>query len=190
VATPGGLTRNQVGRVGVSVDMKWLAALALLLAGCASASHPVARSRPPAAGPGHPASLSARVVLPAHAMTAGSSMAAHVLIDNNTGHAVHVSGCGSLFAVALTRPGYRPAVGWPACLQRITIPVGDTRYRVTIDATFMQCGPGRARDGLRACLPGGHMPPLPPGTYHARLFQASPLVRTPPAITVQVTRPA
>jgi hypothetical protein len=167
--------------------MRWLAVVALLLAGCASGGHAAARSGPAAAVPGRPAPLSARVVLPAQTMTAGSSMAGHVLVDNNTGHAVRVSGCGSLFQVVLTRPGYRPTVGWLDCLQQITIPPGHTRYRVTILASYTQCGRGRQRDGLRACLPGGRMPPLPPGTYHARLFQARPLARTPPAITIQVT---
>ncbi len=116
-------------------------------------------------------------------------MTGHVLVDNATGHPIHVLGCGSLFQVDLTSRGYRPAVGWPACLQRITIPVGHTRYRVTVESTYNQCGPGGRRDGLRACRPGGGMPSLPPGTYHARLFQVRPLVRTPPAITVRVTRP-
>jgi hypothetical protein len=116
-------------------------------------------------------------------------MAGHVLVDNTTGHAIHVFGCGSLFEVALTSRGYRPTVAWRDCLQRITIPVGHTGYRVTVQSTYTQCGPGGRRDGLRACRPGGGMPALAPGTYQARLFQVRPLVPTPPAITVRVTRP-
>jgi hypothetical protein len=116
-------------------------------------------------------------------------MAGHVLVDNTTGQAIHVSGCLSLFQVLLTSSTYRPAVAWAACLQRFTIPAGQTRYRVTLWASDSQCSQARPRAGLRACLPGGHMPPLPPGTYHARLFQARKLVRVPPPVTVRVTLP-
>lgn len=163
--------------------MRWLAVVALLLAGCASGSHA-------ATVPGHPAPLSARVELPAHAMTAGTSLAGHVLVDNRTGQAVRVAGCLTLFQVVLTSRGYRPPVAWPSCLQEFTIPVGRSRYRVTIQASYLQCGQGHPRDGLRACLPGGHMPPLPPGLFHARLYQARPVVPTPPAVTIRVTRPS
>jgi hypothetical protein len=116
-------------------------------------------------------------------------MAGHVLVDNTTGQAIHVSGCLSLFQVLLTSSTYRPAVALAACLQRFTIPADQTRYRVTLWASDSQCSQARPRAGLRACLPGGHMPPLPPGTYHARLFQARKLVRVPPPVTVRVTLP-
>jgi hypothetical protein len=175
--------------------------LALLLAGCASGSHAAAGSAQgkvslPAAHPRTAltpvpgsAPLSARVVLPSRTMTAGSSMAGHVLVDNRTGHTVRVSGCQNLFAVALTSSTYRPAVAWLLCLQRFTIPVGETRYPVTVLATYLQCSEGGPRDGVIGCPPSGGMPPLPPGTYQARLFQAHKLVRVPPPITVRVTPP-
>jgi hypothetical protein len=116
-------------------------------------------------------------------------MAGHVLVDNNTGHAIHVSGCLSLFQVLLTSSRYRPGVAWAACLQRFTIPAGETRYPVTVWATYSQCSQGRPQHGLRPCLPGGRMPPLPPGQYHAKLFQLRKLVRVPSAIMVRVTPP-
>lgn len=116
-------------------------------------------------------------------------MAGQVLVDNDTGHAVRVAGCLALFQVVLASSTYRPAVAWPACLQQFTIPPGQTRYRVTLTASYSQCSPGRPRDGLRACLPDGRMPPLPPGTYQARLFQVRKLVQVPPAVTVRVTLP-
>jgi hypothetical protein len=116
--------------------------------------------------------LSARVLLPSQTISAGSPMTGHVLVDNTTGHAIHVPGCLSLFQVLLTSSSYRLAVAWPLCLQRFTIPAGLARNRVTVRASYSQCSQARPRHGLRACLPGGRMPPLPPGTYHARLFQA------------------
>jgi hypothetical protein len=177
--------------------------LALLLAGCASGSRgaaghgqaavapPAARLRPVATtpAPGQPPALSARVVLPSDTMPAGSSMTGQVLVNNNTGHAVHVAGCLALFQVVLASGTYRPAVAWATCLQQFTIPVGQTRYRVTLRASYSQCSQGRPRDGLGACLPDGRMPPLPPGTYYARLFQARKLVPVSPAVTVRVTLP-
>jgi hypothetical protein len=133
--------------------------------------------------------MTARVVLPSQTMTAGSSMSGHVLVENTTGHAIHVSGCVNLFQVLLTSSRYRPTVGWLSCLQRFTIPTGENRYAITVWASYSQCSEGRPQHGMRACLPGGRMPPLPPGTYQAKLFQAHNLVRVPPAITVRVTSP-
>jgi hypothetical protein len=176
-----------------------VAVLVLVLAGCATGSHgmagggqaagtPRAVRSAPQATPA-PWLLPARVVLPATTMTAGSSMTGHVLVDNTTGHAIHVAGCGSLFQILLTSGNYRPAVAWPSCLQWLTIPAGKTSYRVTLSASYSQCSQGGRQDGLIACPPGPRMPPLPAGTYHARLFQSSPLARLPPTITVVVTPP-
>jgi hypothetical protein len=122
-------------------------------------------------------------------MTAGTSMAGDVLVDNDTGHAVYVVGCLTLFQVILTSSTYRPAVAWPACLQQLTIPPGQTRYWITLRASYSQCSQGHPQDDLKACLPGGRPPPLPPGIYYARLFQLRKLVQVPPAVTVQVILP-
>jgi hypothetical protein len=127
------------------------------------------------------------VVLPSAAMMAGSRMTGHVLVSNTTGHAIHVSGCLSLFQVLLTSGTYRPAAAWATCLQRFTIPVGVTRYPVTVPASYSQCSQGHGHGGLRSCPPGGGMPPLPPGMYHARLFQIRRLVQAPPPATVRIT---
>ena len=137
-----------------------------------------------------PAPMSARVVLPSRTMTAGSSMSGYVLVENHTEHAVHASGCLTLFQVLLTSSTYRPTAAWFLCLQPFTIPIGETRYSATVSASYNQCHQGRPQHGLRACLPGGRPPPLPPGDYHATLFQVGHLVRVPPAITVRVTLPA
>ena len=160
--------------------------------------HPTAIAITPAVRPGEPlpaaphrspAPLSARVVLPSRAMTAGSSMPARVVIDNNTGHPIHAVGCLTLFQAALTSTTYHPAVAWFACLQAFTIPPGGSSYPVTVQASYNQCSQGRPHRGIRACLPNGRPPPLPPGAYHARLFQAGNLVPAPPPIAVRVTPP-
>ena len=123
------------------------------------------------------APLSARIVLPATTMRAGSSMTGHVVVDNNTGHALHATGCISLFAVALGNDEIAPRVAWALCLQRFTIPSGSSRYPVTVTARDLSCPP--CSNGLPR--------PLPPGDYRAMLFQASPVVPTPPAVGVRVT---
>lgn len=116
-------------------------------------------------------------------------MSGHVVVENNTGHAIHASGCLTLFQVLLTSSRYRPEVGWLLCLQRFTIPVGESRYPITVSGSYNQCSQGRPQHGFKSCLPGGRPPPLPPGNYHAKLFQVSDLVQAPPTITVRVTLP-
>ncbi len=74
------------------------------------------------------------MALPARLMHAGSSMTAQVIIDNATGHPLDLTGCGSLFAVALARRGYQPQIGWPAP----PLPVG--HYQATL-FQITQVGP-------------------------------------------------
>jgi hypothetical protein len=154
-----------------------LLVIAAAVAGCATAARTA--SAPP---------VSVQVVLPSRTMTQGSQMTAHVVVNNNTGHAIHEKGCGSLFQVALTSSTYHPDVVWLTCLQLLTIAVGKTSHAVKVQATYLSCSQGHARAGLKACLPGKQkMPPLPPGRYKAKLFiQVRQLVPAPPAIPVRV----
>jgi hypothetical protein len=115
-------------------------------------------------------------------------MLGSVVVDNNTGHAIRVAGCETLFQVVLVNNRYRPEVAWLTCLQWFTIPTGESRYRVTVGASYRACGQGRPEDGLKACLAGNRPPPLPPGEYHAKLFQISNVVPAPPALAIRVTR--
>jgi hypothetical protein len=105
-----------------------LLAFLLLATGCAgsAAAHRAANAHPtlPAAARRPAASMSAWVVLPSQTMTAGSQISARVVVENNTGHAIRVPGCGTLFQVALVSHTYQPAVVWPTCVQTFTIPVG------------------------------------------------------------------
>lgn len=131
------------------------------------------------------ARVSARVVLGSRTIAAGSAVAASVIVDNNSGRAIRVTGCLGLFQVVLTSSTYHPEVAWPACLQTFTIPVGQSSYPLKVEATYSSCGQG----ALKSCLPGNRMPPLPPGRYHARLFQARHVVAAPAPIPVRVTPP-
>jgi len=157
--------------------------LGLAVAGCSSGSQAV----PPV--PVHvPATISARVVLPARTMTAGSSMPGRVVVENDTGRAIRASGCLTLFQVALVSGRYHPAVPWLGCLQSFTIPRGRSSYPVTVAASYLGCGQAGPGSAAGACLPGGHPPALPAGVYRAALFQLRHLVPAPPAITIRVTR--
>jgi len=185
-------------------DVRFLVVVvALLVAGCSSGSHfssrrpqgaatqptPNLHTTLPATPHRSPAPLAARMVLPSRTMTAGSSMSGRVVVENNTGRAIHVSGCLALFQVALASSTYQPAVAWPLCLQSFTIPVGESSYPTQVEASYGECHEGRPQGALRACLPNGHPPPLPPGDYRAMLYQSSNVVPVPPAMTVRVTRP-
>jgi hypothetical protein len=137
--------------------------------------------------PRPPVPVSARVLLPSRTMAAGSSMSGHVVVDNHTGHALHVYGCGRLFAVALGNDKVHPDVLWPLCRQPFTIPIGASSYPIQVEATYLACSPGRPQSNLIACKPNRQLPALPPGNYQAKLFQSSEIVPIPTPINVSVT---
>ena len=156
--------------------------LALAVAGCASGSY--ASGQAPAASPRHsPALVSVQVNVPSRTMEAGSSMLAHIIVDNRTGHAIHAQGCGSLFALALGSSSHPARVAWSACLQILTIAIGKSSYPETITASYDSCG----GPGLPACLPDGRLPLLPAGEYRVVFFQLGHIVSAPAPIPVRVT---
>jgi hypothetical protein len=173
------------GRHDVGVRALMIAfGLGLVLAGCSSSS-----SAPPVPGAFRfPAPISARVVLPARTMTAGSSMSGRVVIENNTGRAIHTTGCLTLFQVALVSSRYHPPIVWFLCLMSFTIAAGQSSYPVTVSASYAGCGQCRPSGAVRACRPGGHSPALPAGIYRAVLFQQQHLVPAPPPVTIRVSR--
>jgi hypothetical protein len=91
-------------------------------------------------------------------------MSGRVVVENSTGHAIHVTGCVTLFQVVLVNNKYKPTVAWFTCLQKFTTPVGESSYPATVEASYSQCGPGRPQGGLRACLPNNHPPRFPRAT--------------------------
>lgn len=159
-----------------------LLAFLVALAGCGSASQPPAK--PHTTGRSMPISI--RIGLPSRTVMAGSRLAGHVVVDNNTGHAIHTSGCG-LFTVALASSSYHPVVATPSCLRFYTIPAGTSSYRVQVLASYLACSVRHASGGMKACLPGMKAPPLPPGNYYAKLFfQVSQFAPAPHLIPVRV----
>jgi hypothetical protein len=126
------------------------------------------------------AALSARIVLPTTTMEAGSSIAGEVVVENDTGRALHATGCLSVFAVVLGNDDVKPTVAWPECLQSFTVPTGESTYRVTVVARFRSCPPP-------PCRAHGQPAPLPPGRYRAMLFRSTPVVPSAPPVAMLVS---
>jgi hypothetical protein len=172
--------------------------LALLVAGCASGGHTSSRSTqsagtgstasPHVTSGGSSAHVSARVILPSRTMAAGSFLAGRVVVQNNSGRAIRVPGCGTIFQVALVSSTYHPTVGWTQCLHTVTIPTGESSYPTPVPAIYRFCSE-EPQGSAPTCMFGGHPPPLPPGDYRAVLFQEGHLIPFPPAVTVRVTPP-
>ena len=116
-------------------------------------------------------------------------MSGRVIVDNNTGRIVRVYGCGVPFQIALSSSSYKPDVAWYTCLQLITIPIGESRYAVTVVASYLSCTENAARSAPRACLPNGDPSALPSGNYDAVLFQNPRISPAPPPVPILVTRP-
>ena len=159
--------------------------LALAVAGCAGGGS-AGRQAPPPAPRDSAALVSVQVQVPSRTLAAGSSMRAQIVVDNRTGRAIHVAGCGSLFQLALDSSSYHPKPLWPLCLHEFTIAIGKSSYPVTLTASYYGCG-GVASPGIPACLPDGQSPPLPAGGYRAVLFQSPHIVSAPAPIPVRVT---
>jgi hypothetical protein len=123
--------------------------------------------------------------VPSRTMEAGSSMLAHIVVDNRTGHAIHARGCGQIFELALGNSSHPAEAGWPACLQDLTIATGTTSYPWTIRASYDSCG--GVGVGELACLPDNQPPPLPAGEYDVVFFQSPYIVSVPAPIPVRVT---
>jgi hypothetical protein len=131
--------------------------------------------------PAHPKSLLwARIVLPSKTIPAGSMIPARVMVVNNTGGALHGEGCGSPFQVAFANDKIVPSVTWLDCLQRFTIPAGESSWPVTVAARYSACGAE-----LVHCVER-YPPALPPGDYRAMLFLSSRVVPTPPPVHVRI----
>ena len=129
-------------------------------------------------------SISARVILPAQHLVAGSTMKATLELRNTTGSPVSVIGCQSLFQVALGNDKVTPALGWLGCAQTFTIPVGTSKFAIVVAGSYVSCGEGRPGPSCVA----GRPPPLPPGKYEARLYQNPVVALTPAPTKVTVTR--
>lgn len=125
------------------------------------------------------APLYATLKLSEASVPAGGTVAGEVIVENDTGAALHPVTCG-LYQAALASNGYEPSISWPLCARRTTIPVGRSSYPVSIAARYYNCVPSNSP-------PCVDQRPLPPGTYQAKVFASSPNLPLPASLKVTVT---
>jgi hypothetical protein len=152
-----------------------LLALAGLVSGCSHASTP---------------GVSARVILDSRTVPSGAKLTGRVIVDNQTGHALHVHGCGNPVWVDLSSRHFHQGGGAPACADTLTVPVGQTTYPVQVRASYLACSVGQADGDTPKCGPGYEPPALPAGVYQAALGATAGFVLAPPPIEIHVTPPA
>lgn len=172
------------------------AASALIVLGsvqaCGSTTSGVPSPTPSASGTGIEVSLE----LPQTTVHAGATIKATLVLDNLTGKPVK-PGCGVMYAVGVTNAQIPFDPAFPAyCAANQSLPVGITRYAVTIITTYQGCSESGKPDGaMPGCLPGPKSgistyttpPPLPKGEYHTAIVLTGPpsnLIRLPQPITI------
>lgn len=129
------------------------------------------RSGPVTSANRGPVSISLK--LPSAVIRTGASMTGTIHVKNRTGHAIDYTHCGSPFQVALGRPGSWPRPAWNACRTSTQLPQGVSTFSVTVVATALACsGMSLPPPDLPRCIGEGQLPPLRPGRYYARLYQA------------------
>jgi hypothetical protein len=124
---------------------------------------PLARSprRPAPAG-----DLRADLSLPSSSVLAGEVLEGEVVVQNDTGEPVDIEGCGSPYQVVLRNAEVQQTANWTNCLQTFTLPVGESRWPVSLSASYNSCTTDTGSTGRR-CGPSGLPPALPIGTYDA-----------------------
>jgi hypothetical protein len=183
--TAGAIKRSLIG---LALVLVWMAA------GCTDGSRPQAGGGSSSSAPvtTHGSPLSARIELPSHVLKAGDMMQGQVVVTNN-GEVVTATGCGSLFAVALSSPTYTPQIAWAACGQTLTIPPGVSTYPINFFAGTFACqndaptSSAATESSYPPCI-DSHPPALPPGDYEARLYQSTSVVPDPEPVPASVVR--
>lgn len=121
-----------------------------------------------------PAQVPIDLELDATTVEAGSTLSGQVVVSNNTGAPIPITYCGAELALGLENDEVDPQMGFNACLQRGVLAPGVTAFDVEVSASYGSCvavGPDDPRpEGMAECLPGGAIPPLPPGEYRTRLY--------------------
>jgi hypothetical protein len=160
-------------------------AAAVGVAGCASRTSlgPPATTPPWRTTTTTPTPLSARLALESTTVRTGGALSGRIIVENDTGHALHASGCGGIFQVVLKSSTYHPEPVWPTCLGPVTIPTGTSTYPVQVEARYGMCGQG---GGLPRCV-GAGPPGLPPGEYQATTVELGHAVPLPSPVAVEVT---
>lgn len=179
--------RRRILGVGTGASVAAAVTLAVILAigtsptrvtvGPASTQPSVSQTSPPLSGPSMP--LSATLDLSSTSVPAGGALAGTVIVENNTGAAVHATTCG-IYQAALASNNYQPNMPWRLCATQTTIPVGRSSYPVTILADYYDCVP----NNTPPCV---DQKPLPPGNYQVKVSTISPSLPLPQPVDITVT---
>lgn len=124
--------------------------------------------------------LSSTLQLSKTIVSAGGSLTGQIVVDNNTGSALHVPGCNFIFDLVLANDSYQQPAVWLLCLGSVTVPPGRSSYPVQLSALYRGCGP-------RSSSPCVEGQPLPPGRYQARVVEFGNSIPLPAPIAVTVT---
>mgnify|MGYP005814740029 CR=1 FL=1 len=161
--------------------------------------------------------LRARLELSATTVAAGTAIEGVVILDNDTGEAFEVDGCGSLYAAGLASDTMPASIAVPYCLSKLAVPAGESRHPVSIPTTYLSCIRAEERADVAAnvddpetaatilaqpdCVvdpdtvppPGETIayvpPPLPPGQYRVEVLAPSG-VPAPEPVDVTLTEGA
>jgi hypothetical protein len=131
---------------------------------------------------GRAARLTSTLILPSEIIRVGATLHATIAIDNRTGHAIQVGGCGSPFQVLLTNGTHPGNPAWPLCLREFTIPTGHSSFKAVISARYNSCGAG---SGTPRC-PSKGLPALPQGRYQATTYESGHTIPVPAPRPVRV----
>lgn len=112
-------------------------------------------------------------------------MTAQLIVQNNTGHALHFIGCGAPFQILLSGPDDKPTPAWAGCATRMTVRVGTSTYRVPVKATYNACT-SDGGNGTPACGSDGKPPPLPAGDYVVTTYAVSTKLPVPSEASLTV----
>ena len=96
--------------------------------------------------------LSTSLELPA-TVAAGETVEGRLVVHNGTAEAVTVDGCGSPFGVHLGNDSVQQTLRRNACLQRFTLPVGESWWPVTVVGTYGSCVVGEPSAGVESVTP-------------------------------------
>lgn len=117
---------------------------------------------------------------------AGDQMEITLVIQNATGRALELSGCGSPFTIGLRRGDQYFAPGQASCLEGFTIPTGMSVRPVTLFASRMGCTSDLTAPAVERCQADGSPVDLDAGEYEVVLESPDGFDAVPPRRTIEV----
>lgn len=133
--------------------------------------------------------ITATLQLPSFTITSGATMNGTVVIDNQSGAPITMSGCGPMVLVELHGQGIDQSDLSLACETTRPLPVGRSSYPVQVRATYNECevAPSKIDCSFTSRpLPAGAYTLRPAWVMGCKCYQAA---WGPPPVTIHVTKP-